>query len=46
MTRIYLNEKVKFIIRIARLEEVIDVYDSEEAAVDLIRKECGDEHTS
>jgi anti-sigma B factor antagonist len=41
-----LNEKVKFIIRIARLEEVIDVYDSEGMAIDLIRKECGDEHTS
>ena len=40
-----LNEKVKFIIRIAQLEDVIDVYNSESEALDSIRKESEDEHT-
>ena len=39
-----LNEKVKFIIRIAQLEDVIDVYNSENEALDSMRKESEDEH--
>jgi anti-anti-sigma factor len=38
-----LNEKVRFIIRIAQLEEVIDVYNSEKEALDSIKKESEDD---
>ncbi|MBN1781176.1 STAS domain-containing protein [bacterium] len=37
-----LNDKVRFLIRIARLEEVIDVFESEKEALAELKDEEGD----